>query len=78
MGFDGLSMNAGALPGVTWAVRGATSARMRALAQEALGCERPDAVRRSLDAAHLEIGLERLVSAPGSTVPDGPAEPETH
>jgi len=69
MGFDGLSMNVGALPGVTWAVRGATSARMRALAREALGCERPDAVRRLLDAAHLDIGLDRLISAPGSGEP---------
>lgn len=77
MGFDGLSMNAGALPAVTWAVRGATSARMGALAQEALRCERPDAVRRLLDATQLDIGLGLLLRAPGSTVPDGPTEPET-
>ncbi|MGE5155639.1 MAG: phosphoenolpyruvate--protein phosphotransferase [Bdellovibrio bacteriovorus] len=73
MGFDGLSMNAGALPAVTWAVRGATSERMRALAQEALQCERPDAVRRLLDAAHRDIGLDRLLAAPGAR--DGAAEP---
>jgi hypothetical protein len=42
---------------------------MRALAREALGCERPDAVRRLLDAAHLDIGLDRLISAPGSGAP---------
>lgn len=77
MGFDGLSMNAGALPGVTWAVRGTTCQRMRALALEALGCERPAAVRRLLDAAHLEVGLERLVASPAPNVAAAPTGPET-
>ena len=64
MGYDGLSMSPAALPGVKWAVRGATSARMRSLADEALLCERPDAIHQLLDAVRRDIGLERLVSAP--------------
>jgi len=70
MGFDGLSMSPAALPRVKWAVRGATSARTRSLAKEALLCERPDAIRRLLDAARVDIGLERLVSGSGSDMPD--------
>ncbi len=66
MGFDGLSMSAAALPRVKWAVRSATSARMRSLAAEALLCEHPVAVRRLLDAILKEIGFERVISESGS------------
>lgn len=78
MGFDGLSMSPGALPGVTWAVRAVSSGRMRALAMEALGCERADAVRRLLDTAQLEIGLESLIPAQGPNPSPEPARPQDH
>jgi phosphotransferase system enzyme I (PtsP) len=58
MGFDGLSMSPAALPGVKWAVRHVTSARMRALALESLQCERPEEVQRLLETLNVETGVE--------------------
>lgn len=69
MGFDGLSMSYAALPRVKWAVRGTTSLRMRALAEEALRCERVDSIRTVLDSVLLEVGLDGGTSAPGALAP---------
>jgi phosphotransferase system enzyme I (PtsP) len=62
MGVDGLSMNSSALPTVKWAVRSTTSERMRLLAEQALRCDRPQAIRRLLDVMYGEIGFERLAA----------------
>jgi hypothetical protein len=45
---------------------------VRALADEALLCERPGAVRRLLDAAHRDMGLDGLAPGPRSLVLQGP------
>ncbi len=67
MGFDGLSMSPVALPRMKWAVRHTTLDHMRSLAAQALLGEQPDAIRRLLQAALTDIGLERLVSEPVPT-----------
>jgi len=72
MGFDALSINPAALPRVKWTVRGTTLARMRSLAAEALRCERAGALRDLLDAARLDIGLERLATPPGKSPEKSP------
>ncbi len=69
MGFDGLSVSYAALPRVKWAVRATTSARMRALAEEALGCERVHRIRGLLDAVLREAGLDGGPSPRGSITP---------
>ena len=69
LGFDGLSMSPAALPRVKWAVRKVRSSRMRALAAEALQCERPEAVSALLEAMRNEIGL------PTGEVPDARSKP---
>jgi phosphotransferase system enzyme I (PtsP) len=56
MGFNGLSINASALPAVKWAVRHNSSERMRHLAEQALRCDRSAAITRLLDAMEVEIG----------------------
>jgi phosphotransferase system enzyme I (PtsP) len=71
MGFDGLSVSCGALPSVKWAVCGTTSARMRALAEEALRCERSDSIRTLLDSVLREVGLDPPVSAHRPPIPTG-------
>jgi phosphotransferase system enzyme I (PtsP) len=63
MGFDGLSMSPAALPRVKWAIRKVTVPRMRSLAEQALLCERPEAIRPLLVEVLREVGLESL--APG-------------
>jgi phosphotransferase system enzyme I (PtsP) len=75
MGFDGLSMSPAALPQLKWAVRGTTSARLRSFAAEALLCERPDALRRLLEAELADVGSERLLSSTESDRRDDRREP---
>jgi phosphotransferase system enzyme I (PtsP) len=72
MGFDSLSMSPSALPRVKWGVRAVAASRMRALAAEALRCERVDAVHRLLAVVRNEIGLERLTSGEGPGVGQSP------
>jgi phosphotransferase system enzyme I (PtsP) len=56
MGFNGLSINASALPAVKWAVRLISSERMRRLAEEALRCDRSVEISRLLEAMDVELG----------------------
>lgn len=69
MGFDGLSVSYAALPRVKWAVRATTSVRMRALAEEALRCERVHPIRGLLDAMLREVGLDGGPSPQRSIAP---------
>ena len=62
MNFDGLSMSPAALSRVKWAVRHTTLDEMRSLAAQALSTGRPERIRKLLQTALTDIGLEPLVS----------------
>jgi len=61
MGYDGLSINAAALPRVKWAVRSVSFAQMAALADAALRLDEPRPIWRLVERLLREAGLERLV-----------------
>ncbi len=60
MGFDGLSISAAGIPRVKWAIRSVPASSMVTLARRALRLDRPELVRRLLDDALRDAGLERL------------------
>ena len=62
MNFDGLSMSPAALSQVKWAVRRTTLDDMHSLAAQALSTGRPERIRKLLQTALTDIGLEPLVS----------------
>lgn len=64
MGFQGLSISATAIPRVKWAIRSVSAARLKTLAEQALACDRPEAIHRLLEQTLREAGLERLYRPP--------------
>lgn len=60
MGFDELSVSVTALPRIRRAVHSFTRGEMQGLAQQALGCDRAQAVRDLIEGALAEAGLEAL------------------
>jgi phosphotransferase system enzyme I (PtsP) len=62
MGFDALSMGPAALLKVKWAVRQVSNTTMRAMAAEALRCERVDDIESVLHAIRRDIDLDRMAN----------------
>jgi len=61
MGYDGLSINAAALPRVKWAIRSVSFPQMAALADAALRLDEPKPIWRLVDQVLRDAGLDRLV-----------------
>ncbi|MGD2063608.1 MAG: phosphoenolpyruvate--protein phosphotransferase [Nitrospirota bacterium] len=61
MGYDGLSINAAALPRVKWAIRSVSFPQMQALAAEALLLDQPEPIWRLVEQVLRDAGLARLV-----------------
>ena len=68
MGINSLSISAAALSRVKWAIRSVDSQHLKALAEEALRLEKPEAIRQLLDKALENAGLDRLRS-PAAQMP---------
>jgi phosphotransferase system enzyme I (PtsP) len=61
MGYQGLSINAAALPRVKWAIRSVSFPQMAALAEEALRLDEPQPIWRRVRQVLRDAGLERLI-----------------
>jgi len=61
MGYDGLSINAAALPRVKWAIRSVSFAQMAALADAALRLDEPEPIWRLVRQVLRDAGLDRLI-----------------
>jgi phosphotransferase system enzyme I (PtsP) len=66
MGIESLSMSAGSLLKVKWAVRSFSKSRARQLLQVALRMEDPRQVRRFMEGVFAEVGLGGLVGPTGT------------
>ena len=64
LGFNSLSVSGVALPRVKWAIRSVEFTKMESLAAEALRLDRPETVRRLLEKALKDAGLDRLLNRP--------------
>jgi len=61
MGYNGLSINAAALPRVKWAIRSVSFAQMAALAEAALRLDEPKPIWRLVRQVLRDAGLDRLI-----------------
>jgi phosphotransferase system enzyme I (PtsP) len=68
LGCNSLSVNAAALPRVKWAISRVDFPRMKSLAKAALMLERPESIRQLLAKALIDVGLDRLLHRPNTSI----------